>query len=422
MYTENDYENNDFDEYNDEREYEESFWDRNKGLIFKILIIILCVIILIWLISKLGKKDNNKVESNYNDNVTAVRLASEQYFFINNKPSTSKQTITVSELENRNLVKKIVDENGNACDTNNSLVTLENNSINYIMSIKLTCNKESDTRNYYYSLTSYACENCGGNTYMDGTNGPAPTPVEPDEPETPSDDDYTCEWSAWSTTKNYDSSLIERTRVVVKAQKENTKTETVYGEWTEWNETPVSATDTLEVQTKTSTKDNWVSKTSSSRVSTSDTIRNVEKHSSRGTKYTYCPEGYEKVDDKCRKGNGATRQISATDYVRLSVAERKNCKAKKINQNTLVYICGGGYTYTDLLTGYHGGSTYYTYEELERTTTILYRSRTKETKVTTLEPTVTDYILKTEVPAGYTIVPGSERTEYSYKASSCGTK
>lgn len=421
MYTENDYENNDFDEYNDEREYEESFWDRNKGLIFKILIIILCVIILIWLISKLGNKNINKVESNYNDNVTAVRLASEQYFFINNKPSTSKQTILVSELENRNLVKKIVDEDGNACDTSNSVVTLENNSINYIMSIKLNCKKETDTRNYYYSLLSYACENCGGNTYMDGTNGPSVTPSEPEKQDEPKEDDITCEWSKWSTTKNYDSSLTERTRVVVKAQKENTKTETVYGEWTEFTTTPVSATDNLEVETKVDVVDNWVSKTSSSRVTESDTIRNVTRHSSRGTKYTYCPDGYEKVDNTCRKGS-PTKTISTTEYIRLSGQDRKECTPRKQNQNTLVYICGGGYTYTDLLTGYRGGSSSYSYEQLEKVQTVLYRSRTKETKVITSAPTVTDYILKTEVPSGYTIVPGSERTEYSYRADSCGTK
>ena len=61
-------------------------------------------------------------------------------------------------------------------------------------------------------------------------------------------------------------------------------------------------------------------------------------------------------------------------------------------------------------------------KQLEKVQTVLYRSRTKETKVITSAPTVTDYILKTEVPSGYTIVPGSERTEYSYRADSCGTK
>ena len=109
MYTENDYENNDFDEYNvddEEREYEESAWERNKSLIIKIIIIVICVLLLIWLVSKLGKK--KEVESNYDSNVTAVRLASEQYFFINNKPTNNKQSITVSELENRNLVKKLL--------------------------------------------------------------------------------------------------------------------------------------------------------------------------------------------------------------------------------------------------------------------------------------------------------------------------
>ena len=420
MYTESDYENNDFDEYNvdEENTYQESSWDRNKSLIIKIIIIVLCVLLLIWLISKLGKK--KEVPSNYDSNVTAVRLAAEKYYFINNKPSTGKQSITVSDLESRGLITKVVDANGNACKTNNSTVTLENNSINYIMSIRLDCGNDTETRNFYYRIDNYACENCGGNTYMDGTNGP--TPVEPEDPENPEDpgNSYTCEWSDWTTTRNYDNSLIERTRVVVKAQKENKKEEIVYGEWSEYSEDEITATDTLEVQTKTQNKDEWVSMTSSSVVYASDTIRNVQKHSTSGTKYTYCPSGYEKYDGRCRKSNGATRTISATDYVKLSGAERKNCKPKRETANKLVYVCGGGYTYTDLKTGYSGGSTYYTYEQLNRSQVTLYRSRTKETKVTILEPTVTDYILKTEVPTGYTIVPGSERTEYSYKLSSCG--
>ena len=422
MYTENDYENNDFDEYNvddEEREYEESAWERNKSLIIKIIIIVICVLLLIWLVSKLGKK--KEVESNYDSNVTAVRLASEQYFFINNKPTNNKQSITVSELENRNLVKKVTDANGKACDTNNSVVTLENNSINYIMSIKLKCNDDNETRNYYYKLDNYACENCNGNTYMDGTNGQHDEPIDPTpDPTEPSG--YTCDWSDWTTTRNYESGLVERTRVVVKAQKENKKEEVVYGEWSEYSETPVTASDTLEVESKVNTVDNWVAMQSSSAVTASDTIRNVERHSTSGTKYTYCPSGYEKYDGRCRKSNGAARTISATDYVRLSGEERKNCSSRRDSANKLVYVCGGGYSYTDLRTGYTGGSTYYTYEQLNRTETTVYRSRTKEIKVTILEPTVTDYILKTAVPSGYTIVSGSERTEYSYKLSSCGTK
>ncbi len=420
MYTENDYENNDFDEYNEEQEavYEESFWDRNKSLIFKIIIIILCVLILIWLVSKLGKK---KVESNYDNNVTAVRLASEQYFFINNKPSNQKESVTVSELENRNLVKKVVDANGNSCNTNNSVVTLENNSINYIMSIKLDCGNDNETRNFYYRLDNYACENCNGNTYMDGTNGPSTDPSEPDEPTDPDyPTGYTCDWSEWTTVRDYTSGLTERTRVVVKAQKENKKEEIVYGDWSDWTEDVIDEADDIEVQTKTKVNENWVPMTSSTAVAASDTIRNVQKHTTGGSKYTYCPSGYEKYDGRCRKSNGASRTLTPSEYLRLSGEEKKTCKQTRQTPNKVVWTCGGGYSYTDLLTGYTSGSTTYSYEQLEKTETTLYRSRTKETKIVILEPTVTGYILKTEVPSGYTIVPGSERTEYSYKLSSCG--
>lgn len=421
MYTENDYENNDFDEYNEEEQqevYEESFWDRNKSLIFKIIIIILCVLILIWLVSKLGNK--KKVESNYDNNVTAVRLASEQYFFINNKPSTNKESVTVSELENRNLVKNVVDANGNACNTNNSVVTLENNSINYIMSIQLNCGSDNETRNFYYRLDNYACENCNGNTYMDGTTITPSKPEEENEPEYPTG--YTCDWSEWTTVRDFNNGIDERTRVVVKAQKENKKEEVVYGAWSEWTEDVLEEADDLEVQSKTKVNENWVPMTSSTAVTASDTIRNVQKHTSGGSKYTYCPSGYEKYDGRCRKSNGSVRNLTPTEYLRLSTEERKSCKQTRPTANKVVWVCGGGYSYTDLKTGYTSGSTTYSYEQLEKTEVTVYRSRTKEIKTTILEPTVTGYILKSEVPSGYTIIAGSERTEYSYKLSSCGTK
>ena len=423
MYTSNDIDTRDDYEdadYEEEREYveEESFYEKNKNIIFKVLIIILCIIILIWLISKLSKK--KEVPSNYDANVTQVRLASEQYFFINNKPGTEKQSITLSHLINGNLIKEVKNTDGTVCK-NDSLITLENNGIDYIMTITLDCGKEKTAKSYYYRVSDYKCENCNGETYMNGNNGDQ----NPDDPgENPADDDtdkYTCDWSAWTTERNYNSNLIERTRVVVKAMKQETEEKVVYGEWSDYSEVPVTPSDTLEVETKTDSVDTWVDKTSSSPVYESDTIRNVTKSTSGGSSYTYCPSGYEKADGRCRKGQ-ASRTISATEYVSLSGEERKSCSPKRETPNKLVYVCGGGYTYTDLKTGYHSGSTTYHYQELSRTTTTLYRSRTKTVEIVVTEPVYTDYILESEIPTGYTKVAGSERTEYSYKLSSCGTK
>ncbi|MBP5684532.1 MAG: hypothetical protein J6X02_04675, partial [Bacilli bacterium] len=213
----------------------------------------------------------------------------------------------------------------------------------------------------------------------------------------------------------------ERTRVVVKAQKQVTEEKVVYGEWSDYYETPITPNDTLEVETKTDNVDTWIDKTSSSAVYESDTIRNVTKSTSGGSSYTYCPSGYEKVDGRCRKGQAA-RTISTNEYIALSVADRRNCSPKRETPNKLVYVCGGGYTYTDLKTGHTSGSTTYYYQELSRTTKTLYRSRTKTIEIVVLEPVYTDYIPESEIPAGFTKIAGSERTEYSYKLSSCGTK
>ena len=196
----------------------------------------------------------------------------------------------------------------------------------------------------------------------------------------------------------------------------------LYGEWSEYTTEVIEESDDLEVQSKTQVTENWVPMTSSTAVTASDTIRNVQKQTSGGSSYTYCPSGYEKYDGRCRKSNGATRSLSPSEYLGLSGEERKSCRQTRPTANKVVWVCGGGYSYTDLKTGYTSGYTTYSYEQLERTEETVYRSRTKDIKVTILEPTVTDYILKTDVPSGYTIVPGSERTEYSYKLSSCGTK
>ena len=419
MYTSNDFETrDDYDDDYEEAVEEATFYERNKNIIFKVIIIILCIIILIWLIAKLNNKKTNNLPSNYDSNVTQVRLASEQHFFINNKPGTATQTITVNDLIARNLIKEVKKSDGTSCNTSGSKVTLENNGINYIMTINLDCGDENNTKVFYYRVSDYACENCNGTTYMTGTT----VPTEPDTPVTPDDPSgYTCTWSDWSTTRNYDTNLQERSRVVVKAQKQETKETVVYGEWSGYSEDYIEASDTLEVQTKVDTVSTWVDRTSSSAVYESNTIRNVRRETSRGSSYTYCPDGYEKADGRCRKAV-PSRTISTTDYVKLSGEERKNCYSKRETANKVVYVCGGGYTYTDLKTGYHGGSTTYYYQELQTSTRTLYRSRTKTVEVVVSEPIYTDYILESEIPAGYTKVPGSDRVEYSYRLNTCGDK
>jgi len=418
MYTSNDFDTRDYD---DEDEYQEeieeaTFYEKNKNIILKVLIIVLCVIILIWLISKLSNKKTN-LPSNYDSNVTQVRLASEQYFFIDNKPGEYTQTVTVNDLINRNLIKEVKNSDGTSCNINNSKVTLENNTVNYIMTIYLDCGNENNAKVFYYRVSDYACENCNGTTYM---NGETPSePVNPDEPEDV--DGYTCNWSDWTTERNYSNDLEERSRVVIKAQKQEEHENVIYGEWSEYTEAPIVASETLDVETKVETVNNWEDRVSSSRVYESDTIRNVRRESSGGSKYTYCPSGYEKADGRCRKGTAA-RTISATEYINLPGEERKNCTSKRQTPNVRVYVCGGGYTYTDLKTGYTGGSTTYYYQELVNTTKTLYRSRTKTVEISISEPVYTDYILETEIPAGYTKVPGSDRVEYSYRINSCGTK
>ena len=312
MYTSNDMETNDYEDYEEElenEEEEESFYQRNKSIIFKVLIIILCVIILLWLISKLGKT-NKVVPSNYENNVKEVRLASERYFFIINKPTSNNQVITVNNLINENLIDEVKNSDGSIC-RNDSTIQLENNGISYLMTITLDCGKEKVAKTYEYRLSDYACLDCGSETYMVPTD---------DNPITPDDDYYTCDWSKWTTEKNYSNYLEEKTRITVKAVKQEVTENVTYGEWSEYTESEIVPTDTLEVESKLETVDSWVDKTSSSKVSESATIRNVTKKTSGGSSYKYCPDGYEPHDGKCRKGN-EKKTISATDYVKSDIVK-----------------------------------------------------------------------------------------------------
>ena len=106
MYTIDD-DNNQFD---DDEVIEEKSWNNRTGLIVKIIIIILCVIVLIWLIKALKSNNNTKVDDGtiHASNVLKVRLAAEEYYFLNNQKEKTS-VISIGELKSLGLLDKVVD-------------------------------------------------------------------------------------------------------------------------------------------------------------------------------------------------------------------------------------------------------------------------------------------------------------------------
>ncbi len=455
MYTE-DYTNNaeSYDEYNnqyvseDEFEQESSFWERNKNIIFKVIIIILCLIILIWLIGKLAGNKPNKVTptptpiadntSNMNENLTKLRKAAEKYFFIDNKPKNGIDVITVDTLIDKGYLTEFVDINKNTCNLNSSYASLEKTSSNYVLTVNAICSKENRTKLFYYTLTNVSCTNCDGDSLLDGTinyNDDEPTPTPTPEPEPPTDDDdddtdysaYSCDrWTDWSTTRVDLPKLEERTRTLVKGVKTIPGSSySSYGSWSDWTKEKITATSSRQVQTKEEDVETWVAKTSTTKVTNSETIRNVKEIVEKREEYT-CKEGTLSGTTCTIKTEGTklVKGLSATGWFGNSSVI--SCPNKYTDQNgKILYDC---YVKTEVTTTKPATLTTklvvtgYSYEEKTTTKETYYRSRSVSTHYTDGSTEYTDLMLESELPEGYVKLDGSEQVQYSYRLKTCVNK
>ena len=410
-------------EYDEEEEYEETFWERNRGLIIKFIIIVLCVIVLIWLISALKGSNGNEIafdQKTHDENVLKVRLAAEKYFFIDgNMPNGDLvKTVELSTLINKNLVTEVVDANNKVCNDSRSTVSLKKEST-YVMRINLSCSTKENEEVFFYSLNeNNKCLNCQGKTNMDGSGSS----------EASEDDfNYSCKiWSEWTENRVTSNLLDERSRVLVKGVKEGKKGETkVYGEWSEYTETPIEANESLEVEQLTKTEKRWGEiKTTTTPVSNSDTVKLISTTRGGSSTYKYCPSGYTKDGNRCLSKETFTGDL---DYVKYNsyVVTNKPCNSVKTEKNSdgKYVVVYKGCTYkktTALKTKTGSSSTIYSYQELEDTQVTYYRSRAVRIVEEQEEDIYTqDYYEETNLPTGYKKVPGSEKIQYSYRLSTC---
>ena len=397
------------DLYEDELN-EAVYYENRKSIIFKIVIIILCIILLIWLISALKSNHNSSDNGQiHNANVAKMRLASEKYLFINNK--AKKSYVDLYTLKNNNLIGDIVDANNKVCSTNktNSKLTKENGQ--YKLTVALSCSTNDKEEVFYYHGDTLACLNCNGQTNMDGRNNPIDDKEDEnggnknDSDNVPDDSsesrDFSCiNWTPWSKDRIYDSSLIERTKtLVLGVKKGNPNPTVVYGDWSDYTTTPLTPSDTLEVETKVQEHSVWSNnKESNTPISESSTIRIISVENDNSVKVgnitftDYHSGKYNILNDKCERVS--TLQNSEGKYVLTYV----NCQYTENNSQPTKYI----------------------YQELETVYTTLYRSRTITIVDNPTEDIYTDKKYEeSELPEGFVKVEGSEETYYSYKLATC---
>ena len=398
MYTEE--EEFDYNEYlneDDDNNSRKPFLD--KGVIIKILIIIGILLVLIFavfliknkLVNKEEKpKEETPIDDNrvFNNNLAILQNAGIEYFFKDDhKPKEVGETVKVSvaELKENGYITDIFDYNGLVCGYTSSYVSMTRNKNDYLLEIYLSCEQQEDTVKYYYNL-DYECLTCNGEEYEPDNSTDDATPDENVHDGT--DSTLACSFGGWTTEYKADQSLERETRVLVKGYKE----EITYGEYGIKSETPIESNDKIDVKVEAGTKQvstltDWVTTTTKPE---NKLGRKIETYTEK-VPYTYKESHKEKytVTQKSWDNNALY------------------CETK----GRLNVVCTYEKTVWETKTGYNT-KTYYKYQDTIITTinTTYYSSRPKYINVV-----YTDYVLESELPSGYTKVPGSERIEYRYK-------
>lgn len=408
MYTEE----NEFN-YNDYQEY-----DGNNGnnstikVIVKVLIVLLCLFLIIFVVFKISNsnKDNNKPSNEdyllvFNNNLSILQDISEVYFFDrNNIPKEKNETVSVTakELINENLLTDLKDYNNNACNYQTSLSTLTKLDSDYLMKVTLNCGSNSKSITNYYD-SEFECLTCNGESYVPSEKPESDENNDIDNDNNDVDNDNeennVCNvWSDWTDEYKNDSSLERRERVVIIGYKNNI----LYGEWTQWQKEEFEATSDIEIESETR-KESQTTFTDWSDYQKSK----PEEKDGREIQTKTEKEKYKTTTNSC-KYETYTKDLTYWDSNAL------RCENKGIGKVTCTYqkkVCN------PVTTTKYRTVTYYSYRDTEtkEVDTIYYRSRT----ISQGDTVYTNYMLENELPSGYSVLEGSQKTQYSYRTI-CG--
>lgn len=213
-------------------------------LFVKVAIVVILIIMFVWLVSRLGRKNDNT-----SNNINLIKEAGEKYFTEERLPelNSSSKKVTLNELYKEKLLDTIKDKKGRTCDSNKSYILLTKYNDSYNMKIYLKCSKSEEKKTIIMKQYSY-CKN---------------TICEKDD--------------------NKKDEVIAPTKTDYKYIKPGYFTE--WSDFTEWTTNKVESSDTVKVETKTQSTTKNVPRT----------VKEMEKAS------TICPQGYSKENGTCIK-------------------------------------------------------------------------------------------------------------------------
>ena len=229
-----------------------------RGIVVKILLIILVICILMWIFPTKKDLENNLSNVNINNgsnvnidpllntifgqNIRTMQAAGRAYYYSATLPKNvgDSSNITLQELINKKMLIEFKDKNGNSCNTNASYVQLTKTGTNkYEMKTYLQCSGEE---NYIIDnlgctdLCPNACTNTSNNSNNTSNN------VKDDK-----------EDNNEIGTGSSNNGNTKKFRYLYSC----TESKTSWSGWSDWSTTYVSSNSNREVQTKTETRSEY---------------------------------------------------------------------------------------------------------------------------------------------------------------------
>lgn len=233
--------------------YNNSFDDEDEkkinwiSLFIKVAVVVILIIMFVWLISLLEKRNKNYTS----ENINLIKEAGGKYFTEERLPevNASSKKVYLNELYNEKLLDTIKDKNGKACNSNKSYILLTKYNDSYNMKIYLKCSKAEEKATIIMKQYKY------------------------------------CKYTICEKDSNKKGEVVTPTSNNYKYIKPGYFTE--WSDFTSWSTAKVDASDTVKVETKTQT----------TTKSVPTTVKEIVKAN------TLCPQGYSKENNTCVKRN-----------------------------------------------------------------------------------------------------------------------
>lgn len=227
-------------------------------LFIKVILIVIFVLFTVWLLSLSNRSMTNSLDvltdNIFAENIDRMKEVGKEYFTTERLPKKIGEikTITLKELYEKKLILEIKDKNGNACDANDSYISIEKMENEYQMKVNLECDDEEKEIIVIMGCYNYC-----------------------------------------------DTDICEKKDEVKEIEYQYSKTTggkwTDYGKWSEWNKKVVTANNYRQVETK--------------KVNEEYTYEEVITKTLFDEFEISCPEGYTLSSDKTK----CYKVVSTTD-------------------------------------------------------------------------------------------------------------